>query len=106
MFKYSFDTLVYFGEPVEKSIARLEKFGYDAIELVGEPTQYDTREVNRLCKNAGMVVSSVCSLYTAERDLSHPDPGMRAKAIEYVKSVLNMAAEVDAGPIILHQPLA
>jgi sugar phosphate isomerase/epimerase len=48
-----------------------------------------------------MVVSSVCSVYTAERDLAHPDPGMRAKAIEYVKGVLDMAAEVDAGPVII-----
>jgi sugar phosphate isomerase/epimerase len=101
MFKYSFDALVYFGEPVSKSIGRLEKFGYDAIELVGEPAYYDTNEVNRLCKNAGMVVSSVCSVYTAERDLAHPDSGMRAKALEYVKSVLNMAAEVSAGPVII-----
>jgi len=37
MFKYSYDSLVYFGEPVDRSIARLARFGYDAIELVGEP---------------------------------------------------------------------
>jgi hypothetical protein len=34
MFKYSYDSLVYYGEPVDWSFAR---FGYDAIELVGEP---------------------------------------------------------------------
>jgi hypothetical protein len=37
MFKYSYDSLVYYGEPVDWSIARLARFGYDAIELVGEP---------------------------------------------------------------------
>ena len=33
MFKYSYDALVYFGEDVEKSISRVAKFGYDAIDL-------------------------------------------------------------------------
>jgi hypothetical protein len=33
MFKYSYDALVYFGEDVEKSIPRVAKFGYDAIDL-------------------------------------------------------------------------
>jgi sugar phosphate isomerase/epimerase len=48
MFKYSYDSLVYFGEPVEQSIARLARFGYDAIELIGEPDKYDRKEVNKL----------------------------------------------------------
>ncbi len=101
MFKYSFDALVYADEPVSKSVERLEKFGYDAIELVGEPTNYDTNEVNRVCKSAGIVVSSICSIYNSERDLSHPDAGMRSKGVEYVKSVLNMASEVGTEMIIV-----
>ena len=46
MFKYSYDSLVYFGEPVDRSIARLADFGYDAIELIGEPDRYG-RSVRR-----------------------------------------------------------
>jgi len=42
MFKYSYDSLVYYGEPVDRSIARLARFGYDAIELVGEPDHKET----------------------------------------------------------------
>ena len=59
MFKYSYDALVYADEPIEKSIRRVAKFGYDAIELVGEPDQHDTAEVRRLCKNNGISVSAV-----------------------------------------------
>ena len=101
MFKYSFNSLVYSGEPVSKSIERLAKFGYDAIELVGEPKNYDTNEVNKVCKSAGIVVSSICSIFTAERDLVHPDAGMRSKSVEYVKSVLDMASEVGAKVVIV-----
>ena len=35
--KYSYDSLVYYGEAVADGIARVAKYGYDAIELIGEP---------------------------------------------------------------------
>ena len=59
MFKYSYDSLVYFGEPVDRSIARLARFGYDAIELVGESDKYDTKEVTRLVGDHVIKVSSI-----------------------------------------------
>ena len=61
MFKYSYDSLVYFGEPVDRSIARLARFGYDAIELIGEPDKYDTKEVTKLVGDHDIKVSSICS---------------------------------------------
>jgi hypothetical protein len=42
MFKYSYDSLAYFGESVGRSIAPLARFGYDAIELIGEPGKSNT----------------------------------------------------------------
>jgi sugar phosphate isomerase/epimerase len=84
MFKYSYDSLVYFGEPVDRSIARLARFGYDAIELIGEPAKYDTKEVTRLVGDHGIKVSSICSIFTAERDLASPDKNGRAKALKQV----------------------
>jgi sugar phosphate isomerase/epimerase len=89
MFKYSYDSLVYYGEDVEKSIKRVAKYGYDALELVGEPDDYDVKGVNRQCKDNGIVISSICSLYTTERDLASPDAG--------VMSVADLAAGVGAG---------
>ena len=105
MFKYSYDSLVYYGETAKESIERVAKFGYDAIELVGEPDSFDSNEVNQLCKDNGIVVSSICSVYTAERDLAHPDPAMRAKAMDYVKKVADFAASVDC-PMMIIGPTA
>ncbi len=85
MFKYSFDALVYYGEDIATSIKRLSGFGYDAIELVGEPQYYNPKEVRDLVNSHGIQVSSICSIYNAERDLAHPDANMRKKAVEYVK---------------------
>jgi sugar phosphate isomerase/epimerase len=100
-FKYSYDQLVYYGEDIEQSIERLARFGYDAIELAGEPGDFDAATVRRSAEDAGIVVGSICSIYTAERDLSHPDAGMRAKAVDYVKSVANFAADVGAPTMII-----
>jgi len=105
MFKYSYDSLVYYGESARQSIERVAKFGYDAIELVGEPDSFDPKEVNQLCKENGIVVSSICSVYTAERDLAHPDPAMREKAMDYVKKVADFAAAVDC-PMMIIGPTA
>lgn len=101
-FKYTYDALVYFGEDIGKSIERVAKFGYDGIELVGEPDQYDAASIKRQADDAGIVVSSICSIYMGpERDLSHPDAANRRKAVDYVKSVADMAAGTGADVIIV-----
>lgn len=100
MFKYSYDALVYYGEKAKDSIERCAKFGYDAIELCGEPDYYDTKEVNQLCKDNGIVVSSICSVYNENRDLAHRDARKRGEAFDYVKRVVDFAAEIDCHMVI------
>jgi sugar phosphate isomerase/epimerase len=101
MFKYSFDALVYHGEDVATSIKRLAKYGYDAIELIGEPELYDAKEVKKLVVEHGMKVSSVCSIYNAERDLAHPDPKKRQAAVDYVKRIADFSNDVGAEVMIV-----
>ncbi len=101
MFKYSYDALVYYGEEPRKSIERCVKFGYDAIELVGEPDYYNSKEVNQLCSDNGIVVSSICSVYNSERDLAHPDPQKRNQALDYVKRVADFAASINCHMMII-----
>jgi sugar phosphate isomerase/epimerase len=100
-FRYSYDQLVYFGEDVSASIDRVARFGYDAIEIVGEPGQYSGPEIRRLTEQAGIAVSSVCSIYTAERDLAHPDAAVRANALDYVRRVADFCAEMGAPTMII-----
>lgn len=100
-FRYSYDQLVYFGEDVSASIDRLARMGYDAIELAGEPSQFDATAVRRQCEAAGIVVGSICSIYTAERDLTSPEPAVRESAGAYVRSVADFAAAVGAPTMII-----
>jgi sugar phosphate isomerase/epimerase len=105
MFKYSYNSLVYYGEDVRSSIERVAKYGYDAIELVGEPQDYDTTEVRRLCEEKNISVSSICSIYTSGRDLASPDPAIRKDAVDYVKRVADFSAEVGS-PVMIVAPTA
>lgn len=100
-FRYSYDQLVYFGEEVGTSIDRLASLGYDAIELAGEPDQFDASAVRRRAGEAGIAVGSICSIYTAERDLSSPDETVRDSALRYVRSVAEFAAQVGAPTMIV-----
>ncbi|KIL34683.1 hypothetical protein SD71_18130 [Cohnella kolymensis] len=96
MFKYSFCNLVWFKEELTKSLDRLARYGYDAIDLYGEPSVYNYSDVRKGLKDNGLVVSSICAIYSAERDLAHPDAAVRKVGLDYVKSVVDMAAEVGA----------
>ena len=64
--------------------ARVAKYGYDAIELVGEPDWYDTKEVNKINDGNGIKVSSICSIFMEGRDLVHSEKSEREKAIAHV----------------------
>ena len=101
-FRYAYNALVYFGEDIADSIDRVARFGYDAIEVVGEPATLDAKRIKRLADDAGIAVSSVCSIYTAERDLAHPDPAVRAGTVQYVKDVADFAATMGAETVIVH----
>jgi sugar phosphate isomerase/epimerase len=102
MFRYSYDALVYFGEDISESIKRVARFGYDAIELVGEPDKHDGHAIRRQCADANIKVSSICSIFTGEeRDLTNKSAVNRGKAIDYTKRVADLAAASGAAVVIV-----
>jgi sugar phosphate isomerase/epimerase len=58
--------------------------------------------VAKLTKDAGIGVSSICSIYTADRDLVHPDPDARAAAVQYVKDLADFAATMECPTVVVH----
>jgi sugar phosphate isomerase/epimerase len=102
MFRYSYDALVFFGEDISESIKRVARFGYDAIELVGEPDNHDGQAIRRQCADANIKVSSVCSIFTGEaRDLTNKSAINRGKAVDYSKRVADLAAASGAAVMIV-----
>jgi sugar phosphate isomerase/epimerase len=102
--KYSYDALVYHGEKIAKSFERVARYGYDAIELVGEPANHDVAEIRALSAKHKIKVSSLCSIFFgAERDLVAAEPENRAKAKTYVRNLVDFAAAIDC-PMVIIRP--
>jgi D-psicose/D-tagatose/L-ribulose 3-epimerase len=101
MFRYSATQWIYGNEEIETSLRRLKRFGYDGVELTGEPGSQNVEEVNRLLREYGLSCTSICGIYTKERDLSSPDPVIRRNAVQYVKDCIDLAAGVGAALVIV-----
>ena len=106
MFKYGISNWIYGDESIEETFARLKRHGYDGIELRGEPSAYDARAVRDLCRRHGLDVLSLAGIYpwpTQERDLAHPDAGVRRRAVDYVRACCDFAVKVGA-PLLIVVP--
>ncbi|MEH7746942.1 sugar phosphate isomerase/epimerase family protein [Neobacillus drentensis] len=101
MIKYSYNTLVYAGEDIETSIARLSKYGYNGVEFVGEPEQMDADRIKGLLEKYNIEASTICAIYNTERDLVSSNENIRRNAVEYLKSCVDFASKIGAKGISL-----
>ena len=69
------------AEPIEVTIARLGKCGYDAIEISGEPERYDTKHVGQLLKEHGLVCWGAVTLMLGDRNLLTVNESNRAMSV-------------------------
>lgn len=88
-------------EPLEVTVERLARYGYDAIELMGEPSKYDIKETLAILKKYNIVCTSTVSIMGPGRDLTHEDPKCWQATIEYVKSIIKLAADLGGECICL-----
>lgn len=101
--KYSMSYWTFGKEDLGEGFKRLKKFGYDGIELTGEPELYKTSEVKRLIDNYDIGVTSICGMYPSSNDLSHPDTNVRKEAIDYHRVNIDFAKELSA-PLFVVTP--
>lgn len=83
------------AEPIETTIRRLAKYGYDSIEISGEPDKYNTKEVGKLLKDNGLRCWGSVTLMFAGRDLIDARPEVRASSVQYIKDIVRMVRELD-----------
>ena len=89
------------AEPIETTIARLAKCGYDAIEISGEPERYDTKHVRKLLADSGLRCWGAVTLMLAERDLLAKDEAQRAESVKYVTDTITMVKELGGEEITI-----
>lgn len=88
-------------EPLEETARRLAGLGYDGIELSGEPDTVTATAARRIVEPLGLQVTSICGIYTPERDLSHADASVRRAGVDYVRRCAELGAELGAGVVIV-----
>lgn len=82
-------------EPIETTLERLHRFGYDGIELSGEPTRWNTDEVRGLLDKYELECWGGVTMMFEGRDLIHPDGDIRRSTIEYMKDCIRMTKALD-----------
>ena len=98
--KYSVSAWIYGREPLEKKLARLQRFGYDGVELtVMEPAKMETERIKRLVSDHDLVISNLSGDWSwdlRKRDLCNPDKKVRQETMAYVKGCIELAKELGA----------
>jgi len=88
-------------EPIETTVARLVKYGYDALELSGEPQIFDTRKVGKLLQDNSLKCWGILTLMHEGRDLISADEAIRANTVQYIKDCVTMAKELEGHAVTL-----
>ena len=89
------------AEPIEVTIARLAKSGYDAIEISGEPERYDTKHVGKLLKDHKLACWGSVTLMMGDRNLLTANEKNRAMSVNYVKDTITMVKELGGHEITI-----
>ena len=102
--RYAISNWIYGVEPLREQFSRLARFGYQGIELVGEPERYSVEEVRKLSREFHIPVTSILSWCLAGipgRDPASPDPQVRGKALEYGKQCVDLANALEAAILVV-----
>lgn len=83
------------SEPLEATLERLARFGYESIEISGEPERYPAGEVRDLLKKHGIRCWGSVTLMMGERNMLSKDEAVRAQSVQYVKDCVTMVKELD-----------
>jgi len=83
------------AEPLEVTLRRIKRLGFESIEISGEPKQYDTKTSRALLKQHGIRCWGAVTLTVGERNLAASNEAQRAASVAYVKSVITMVHELE-----------
>ena len=91
-------------ESIRRTIERMKQTGVDALEISGEPDQYDANEVRSLLKEYGRKAWGSVTLTLSDRNLAAKNPSQREKTVDYMKRVVTLAKDI-GGQIVTVVPV-
>ena len=86
------------AEPLEVTLARLAKYGYESIEISGEPEQYKPDDVRPLLEKYNLRCWGSVTLMLGERNLVAGDEGQRRASVQYTKDCIDLVARAERRP--------
>lgn len=86
--------------PLEEKFALVKRIGYDGIEL-NSPNTLDTKEVLAAIDKSGLPVHGLVDSVHWNQTLSDPDPEVRAKGLDALKTALRDAKAYGATTVLL-----
>jgi sugar phosphate isomerase/epimerase len=89
------------AEPIDVTVRRLAKYGYESIEIGGEPEKYDTKELRKILKDNGIRCWGTVTLMFPGLNLLAKDEAERSKTVKYVKDCITMVSELNGEVITI-----
>jgi sugar phosphate isomerase/epimerase len=89
------------AEPLEVTVTRLAKCGYDAIEISGEPERYNTKDVGKLLAEHRIACWGSVTLMLGERNLLASNEKTRGMSVKYVNDTITMVKELGGEEITI-----
>jgi sugar phosphate isomerase/epimerase len=83
------------AEPLEVTLARLAKYGYESIEISGEPEQYKPDETRALLEKYNLRCWGSVTLMLGERNLVAKDEGQRKASVQYTKDCIDLVSALN-----------
>lgn len=81
-------------EPLDVTLARLQRLGYEGLEIMGEPTKYEPKETRALLQRYKINCWGGVTIMLKSRDLINADKYLRIGSIEYVKDCITLIHEL------------
>lgn len=91
------------AEPLETTLRRIKRLGFESIEISGEPAQYPVADTRRKLQEHGIRCWGAVTLQLGDRNLAAKDAAQRARSVDYVKSVVQMSGDL-GGQIVTVVP--
>jgi sugar phosphate isomerase/epimerase len=82
-------------EPLEATLQRLHKYGYESIEFVLEPSNADRAEIRKLLKKYRIRCWGIGAAMFGGRSLLAKDKDRRAASIRYAKDCVSLTRELE-----------
>jgi sugar phosphate isomerase/epimerase len=83
------------AEPLETTLDRIARQGYDALEIQGTPDDYNTTKVRKMLQDRGLSCWGSVTLMMGDRNLIAKDKQQRTRSVQYVKDIITMVAELE-----------